>query len=309
MKATRFFGAALFAVALCAGMVSCDNEDDPGIVLDPTIQPTVVDDVLAQPTVDIDADATRPVPTVVELEASAPVTKLVIGPREVIAYLAESTPARGTTEASNVFHGTYTIGLSGFTFTVPGIGEITVPMDMIGSVLIGGLPYSIDAALATVPGTPGEVSLCRTWTNPTYRAGIYFDKLPIYGVSDTEKNGSRSIAELARTVLSRIIAEDSKFVNEGFKLLSSDIESLTFTSNKVYLVFENGRVEESSWKWVDQAKGKLSTVIDGKDVVIETRFEKGTPNKGHFVIDANCEGIGGLGAHTISGRLVCSMND
>lgn len=310
MTKNRFFYAALFAATLSFGLTSCNTKDDDEIVLDNTIKSTIAEEVLQKST-DVNIPPVEQTPAVVEMEAGAPVSKVVMcSNNKFIAYTATKS-GRAIVDGSNVFTGTYDISLAGFVINSPELGlQITIPLDLIGSVKIGDDAYAIASSLK-VPdsATPTELSICRTWSNPTYTAGVYFDKLPVYGTKVEDKAGLSSIKDLSKTVLNRIIAKDSNLRDEGFELLSSDIESLTFTSSKVYLRYENARVEESTWEWIDQSKGQLKTVIDGKDVTLEARFEKGNPNKAYFVIDANCTGVGGLGVHTLSGRLVCTMTE
>lgn len=311
MKRNHVLCFALLAATMSLGFTSCSVEDDPEIVLDNTIKPTIIDDVL-QKTATVTLPAVATTPAVVEIAAGAPVSKIVIGSDgKAIVFATNAPAARAIVDGSNVFTGTYTITAEGFVIACPELGlDIIVPADLLSDIHIGDDAYAIVSSLQ-VPASASatELSICRTWTNPIYTAGVFFDKLPVYGVKAEDKAGVASIKDLAKNVLNRILAEDSNLRNEGFELLSSDIETLTFTHDRVYVRFENGRVEESTWSWTDQTKGQLSTVIDGKNVALDVRFETGSPNKAYFVVDANCEGVGGLGVHTISGRLVCTMTD
>lgn len=310
MKKVFYLSAVLFAAPLTFGLTSCSVEDDSEIVLDDEIKPTIADEVLTKAT-DVKLQTVEQTPAVVELAENAPVSKIVIGSDgNALLYMNAQAP-RAIIDGTNVYTASYNVTAEGIVIVCEELGvNILVPADLANEVTIDNASYAILGALQ-VPAnaTAAELNICRTWKNPVYTAGVFFDKLPIYGVSAADKASVRSIQELASKVLDRIVAQDSDLRNEGFKLLSSDIESLTFTSEKVYLRFTNGKVEESTWTWTDKNKGQLKTVVDGKDVVLEARFEEGTPNKAYFVIDANCEGVGGLGVHTLSGRLVCTMTD
>lgn len=310
MKKIYFLSAALFAAILSLGLTSCSVDDDEEIVLDNTIQTTIADEVLTK-AADVTLQTVEQTPAVVELAADAPVSKIVIGTDgKAILYMNQQAP-RAIVDGANVYTAEYEVTNEGIKIVCSELGvNILVPADLVGEITFDNNSYAIIGALQ-VPATasPAEHNICRTWSHPVYTAGVFFDKLPVYGASAADKAGVNSIRELASKVLDRIVAQDSDLHDEGFKLLSSDIESLTFTNEKVYLRFTNGNVEESTWTWTNQSKGQLKTVIDGKDVALEARFEGGTPNKAYFVIDANCEGVGGLGVHTLTGRLVCTMND
>lgn len=308
MKKNCFFYAALFAAALSFGLTSCGVEDDPGIVLDDTIKPTVIDDIQKLPT-NVTLPAAKQEPAVVEMSEESPVSKILLGSDSKALVFTKSVAARAIVDGTNVYTGTYTITSEGYVVECPELGaSIIVPFDLVGDIQIGEDAYAIEESLK-VPdsATPAELSICRTWGNPSYTAGVFFDKLPVYGTKDEEKASVQSIQVLAKKVLDRIVAQDSSLRDEGFKLLSSEIESLTFTSQKVFVRFTDKRVEESVWSWTDQSKGQLKTVIDGKDVALEARFE--APNKAYFIVTANCEGVGGLGVHTLSGKLICTMTD
>lgn len=311
MKKIYFLSAALFAATFSLGLTSCSVEDDEEIVLDSTVKSTVVDDVMSKSTDNV-IPAAKQAPIEIKLASGAPISKIIIGSNaKAILYKSNAQAARAIVDGSNVYTGTYTITADGFVIACPELGaDILVPADLVSDIHIGDDAYAI-ASATEVPtsATATDLSICRTWSNPTYAAGVYFDKLPVYGVKAEDKAGVKSIKDLANAVVNRILAEDSSLRNEGFDILSSDIESLTFTADKVYLRFENGRVEESTWAWNDKSKGQLKTVVDGKDVTLDARFESGTPNKAYFIIDANCEGVGGLGVHTLSGRLICTMTD
>lgn len=309
MKVTRFFGAALCAVFLSLGMASCSNDDDKGIVLDDSVSPTVIDDILGKAT-GVGLGAIKCAPRVVELSPAAPISKIVIGSEgEALLFMPES---KAVVSGSNFYMATYEITSSDIVIVSEELGLITIPLtDVVGAAAtIDSETYKITKYME-IPkdATPTAVSIYRSWYAPTYTAGVFFDKLPIYGVTSADKVGKSKIETLKNEVLRRIIAKDSNLKDQGFKILTHDIACLTVTAENFYVVYDNGDVESSTWKWLDQAKGKLQTVIDGKEVVIDVRFEKGNPNKAYFVIDANCEGIGGLGVHTISGRIICTMSD
>lgn len=312
MKTLRFFGAALMAVTLSFGMTSCGSDDDDnGIVLDPTIKATIADVVEKYPAVEL-GKLVSVLPdgafTVSIKDAKAAITKIVVDDTKAIVYKSET---KAVVDGENVFVCQYKLEGDKIVISCPELeANITVSMDDAADILINDDPFKAELAKAPAAATPNEVSICRTWKNPGYTAGVWFDKLPIYGVQAAEQKEVKEIKVLAKSVMDKLIAKDSKLYDDGFKILSSDIESVTFlTNNVVYVVYTNGKVEESTWKWTNQANGELSTVIDGKDVALTARFQKGTPNKAYFVITANMEGVGGLGVHTLTGRLVCNLND
>lgn len=306
MKKNLFFYAALIASALSFGLVSCSVEDDPEIELDKTIKPTVIDDILAKPSA-VTLPSTDQAPIEVELSTESPVSKIVIGSDNKALLYKANVQARAIVGSTNVFTGEYTIEGDCFVIVCEELGlNIKVPMDFLDDVTINDVSYKIEETLQIpTSATTADENICRTWTRPVYTAGVFFDKLPVYGVSDADKEEVADIKVLAKRIFDRIVAENSDLRDEGFDLLSSNIESLTFTANKVYLRFEDGRVEESTWEWTDLSKNLLKTVVDGKEVALEARFE--APDKAYFIVTANCEGVGGLGVHTLSGALICKM--
>ena len=109
--------------------------------------------------------------------------------------------------------------------------------------------------------------------------------------------------------LNKLIS-DQGLKNEGFNLLRNNLTGVNFVNNgTVYFTYADGKIEESTWKWIDKTNGKLNTTLDGVNVNVVLRFKKGQPNTAYFVIDANLAGIGGLGVHTLSGQLICTMTD
>lgn len=305
MKVLRMFGAAMMAVVLSSGMVSC-GDDDEVIVLDPEIKKTIVDEVLTL-SKDVALEDAKFITTPKEVSIpKGPLKKIVFCEEEAILYVADAT--RAIVDGKNVFVCEYTMDGTNLIIENDELGTITVSMTGIMEVMIDKDSYPCEVVTLPAAATPTAVGLCRTWKNPTYQAAIFFDQLPIYGVN--EHKTYTEVKPLIEDVLDKILAQDSNLRDRSFQLLSSDIESVNFMTNgKVYLKFADGKVEESDWEWISEADGKIKTVVDGKDVVIDVRFEAGEPNKAHFVIDANCAGIDGLGVHSLSGRIIANTID
>lgn len=311
MKTFRTLGTMLLAATLSLGAISCEDAENAPIVLDPTIKPTVVDEVLAKMSDKLDAHHGEVTPFIAFPDKGAPIRKIVIA--EGGKAFLYSAPSEAITRSiiSDVITCEYKI-VDGNIVINAGkeYGDITITS--IGNavkIAIESVIYAAEKEETPAPTTESAVNICRAWSKAKYSAGIYFDKLPIYGAIDKEKVEVDDIRILKKSIMDKLVT-DTKLKDEGFKFLENNIVGINFLTNgKVYVTYSNDTVEESEWNWIDEAKGKLHTTIDGKEVDIDVRCEAGTPNTAYFIIDANLNGVGGIGKHTLSGRFVCKMTD
>lgn len=313
-KTFRMIGAAMFAAVLCFGFASCgsDSDDDP-IVLPDDIKPTVIDEALALPNEKLPDVMKEGVQRIIETtSATARLEKVVlVKGMEAIVYPKALTKAIN----DNAIVCTYTIE-GGYIVidTKSTLGEIKIPVEGAVEIVTSTGTEPAKEITLPAPSTDNAKSLCRPWGNTKFKAGVFFDKVPVWGANDSEKKDYNSIIDLKNAVVNKLI-KDSNLRDEGFKLLTNNLIAANFMSNNVvYFTYHNVQkntisVEESKWSWVDEAKGKLKTTLDNVEVNVDVRFQKGTPNKAVFIIDANLAGVGGLGVHTLSGRLVCTMTE
>ncbi|MBQ0049739.1 MAG: hypothetical protein KBT12_05855 [Bacteroidales bacterium] len=307
MKTFRFLGATFVAALLSFGFTSCNKDDAPisGVV----DLPTYIDEVLSKSTtVELGKPGIEPI--AVEVKEHPLIKSILLDSHEKATLMLHETKAFIAQE--NIIEATYNVdaATSIITINCDEFGTITLDMNSMAELVVDDEVYDIDATKVPADANTNEVSICRTWRNPTYTAGVFFDHVAIYGVSAEDKQGMDKIRTLADNVLDRLKSQNSNSFNpDEVKLLNSDIKSITFTAKKVFLHYTNGKVESSEWQWINKDKGELKTVIDGKDVFLNARFEKGTPNKAYFLIDGNFHVTGNLGSHSITGMLICVMND
>lgn len=306
MKRKTNVWVALMAMLACFAFVSCNNNEDDPIELDPTIKKTVADEVMELSPVELSKKSKTDTPIVIHFKNSdCPLEKIVILDTESLLY-----PKQTRAISSDVITCPYTI--DGDVITIKSgsaYGDIVVKLGDVIEVTINDITYTADQESLPEPDSASEVGLCRCWTNAKYSAGIYFDKLPIYGANEAEKAEKSDVRNLKDAIMNKLMAEKG-LKDEGFAFLNDNITGVNFLTNGiVYITYSSGRVEESAWKWIDEAKAKLNTTIDGVKVDVDVRFKSGTPNTAYFVIDANLQGVGGLGVHTLSGKLVCKMTD
>lgn len=305
----------MFATVLGVGFASCNDDDDAPIVLPSEIKPTVIEEALATSSEvlgDVDKDG---VEKIISVGASSyDVSEIILtkDKKALIKPKSESAAKAMTSRAiiSNSIICDYTIDGSNIIINAGGsIGKITIPLANAAQIMIQSTLVNVTYVTLLPPATNNEKSLCRPWSNPSYTAGIFVDKIPVWGAQVSEKTGCRSIMELKNLIVEKLVV-DGKIKDEGFKLLSSDLVSVNFmTSGVVYFCFSNGTMEKSTWSWTNEAKGELKTTIDNREVNVAVRFKKGTPNTAIFVIDANTNGITGTGVHKLSGRLVVTMTE
>ena len=310
MKKINLLGTAILAATLSLSAISCsDSENDP-IVLDSSIMPTVVDDVLAMSSESLGKTEKAVDPAVITPESASSIKKIVIGdgmkayiyPLGTKAINSDVIVCEYKIEDGNI------VINGGDTF-----GDITITsVENAVQIALKGMNYKGEKKETTAPKSTNEVNICRAWSNAKYSAGIYVDKLPVYGAKGNEKKETDNIVDLKNAIMEKLKTENN-MVDDGFKFLQNNITGVNFLTNgKVLISYSNGTVEESDWKWVDEANGKLTTTIDGKEVDVDVRCEaakNGKSNTIYFVIDANLEGVGNLGVHKLSGRLICKMTD
>lgn len=308
MKTIKFLGAALMAATLAFVNVSCSsNDDDDEIVLDNTIKLTTVDDAMAIASEALEAPEKTTTPSIITPDAGCSIDKIVVGDGGKAFLYAKVTKAIN----SDVIVCTYRVEDGKIIINGGSLfGDVVVTtVDNALSIAINGVLFGGTKQDTALPGSVNAVNICRAWSNATYTAGIYVDKLPIYGATASEKQEVSSIVSLKNAIMTKLKKENN-MTDEGFKFLEHNIVGINFLNNgKVYITYDNSTVEESSWRWIDESKGKLSTTIDGYDVNVDVRCTKGKPNTAYFIIDANMQGVGNLGVHTLSGRLVCKMKD
>lgn len=310
MKTINLLGTAILAATLSMSAISCTNDENDPIVLDDTIMPTVVDDVLAKSSESLDKAEKAVAPAVITPESTSSIKKIVIGdgmkayiyPIGTKAINSDVIVCEYTIEDGNI------VIKGGDTF-----GDITITsVENAVEIAFQGMNYKGEKKETTAPKSTNEINICRAWSNAKYSAGIYVDKLPVYGAKEDEKKETDNIVDLKNAIMKKLETKEG-FINDGFKFLNNNITGVNFLTNGTVLIsYDNGTVEESDWKWVDEANGKLTTTIDGKEVDVDVRCEtakNGKSNTVYFVIDANLEGVGNLGVHKLSGRLICKMTD
>jgi len=309
MKTLRFICAATLAAIMSFSITSCGTkDDDEGIVLDPTIKKTVVDEVIEMPITNINEDErTVELAKITPIKEDCPIDKFVLL-YDNNAFLFPKSGTRAFN--SGVISCTYTVqGKNIIIETGKSYGKVTIKLDAITQVYMNGETY--EASKEDIPAltSVSEKNLCRTWKNAKYSAGIYFDKLPVYGAIESEKGEVDDVRILKNAIMQKLIKEE-KLKDEGFKFLNNSIKAVNFLADGyLYITYADDTVEESKWTWKDQSAAKLNTYIDGVNVDVDVRYKTGTPNEVYFVIDANLKGVGGLGQHTLSGRLICHMTE
>lgn len=319
MKKRNIFYAAFAALAFVLGFSSCSNSDDDPIVLDPTVKTTITDLLLAEKSDVLDkplADFAVREWTVTD---DAPIAKVIISKSEkAIVYLAKEgvAPAKGTRAAAineDVIVCDYTVEGSNIVVNVAG-HTIKVSLIDYANIIVDEVAHATTSELLPAPTDNNEIALCREWKNAKYTASVYFDKLPIYGAKAEEQVELADVRTLTKNVKDKLIKNGSNGLkDEGFDMLRNNLVGVNFLNNgTVYFSYQDGKVEESSWQWVDKAAGKLKTTLDGVAVNVVLRFKKGDEGKvntAFFIIDANLKGIGGLGVHDLNGQLICKMTD
>lgn len=318
MEKRNFFYAAFVALAFVLGFSSCSNSEDDPIVIDPTVKTTITDLLLKETSEDIgkpDPDFAVREWTVTD---DAPVEKVIISKSEkAIVYLSKKAAgAKGTRAAAineNVIVCDYTMEGSNIIIQAGG-HTIKVSIIDYASIIIDEIAHATNSDLLPAPTDVNEIALCREWKNAEYTASVYFDKLPIYGAKAEEQTFIKDVRELTKKVKDKLIKDGSNGLkDEGFDMLRNNLVGVNFLNNgTVYFSYQDGKVEESSWKWIDKSKGKLNTTLDGVNVNVDLRFKKGGEgkvNNAFFIIDANLRGVGGLGVHDLNGQLICRMTD
>lgn len=310
-KTFRMIGAAMFAAMLTFGFTSCDDSDDAPINLPDDIKPTVIDEALAIVSDKLPGIDKAGIERFIESKGGM-LDKILVYKSGTAIVIPAATKA--INEEAIVCN--YEIKDDFIVITAPApIGEIkistTVAVDAAVSIILNGGTEAATEIAIPAASTDNAKSLCRPWSKAKYKAGVLFDKVPVWGAQEKEKVDYNSIIDLQNAVAKKLTT-DSDLKDNGISILSKNLIGASFASNnKVFFTFEDVRgkksIEESTWKWIDEAKGTLETTLDGEKVKIDVRFQKGTPNKAIFVIDAKVKGIGGLGVHTLSGRLVCTM--
>ncbi|MCQ2220172.1 MAG: hypothetical protein MJZ12_02195 [Prevotella sp.] len=302
MKKRNVFYAAFVAFALALGFSSCSSSEDDPIVLPDEIKPTITDEILAMPLEVLDQPKDNDEEAVISV-TDAPIEKIVLAKGKKAMIYKKTTRAIN----DNVILCSYKV--VGSDIVIEALGyTIKIGTGAVASVMIGNDEYPAKKQAIDAPAG-NEVSLCRAWGNAKYRAAVKFDQLPVYGAKADEQVEVASIIDLNKKILNKLIS-DQGLKNEGFNLLRNNLTGVNFVNNgTVYFTYADGKIEESTWKWIDKTKGKLNTTLDGVNVNVELRFKKGQPNTAYFVIDANLAHIGGLGVHTLSGQLICTMTD
>lgn len=302
MKKRNIFYAAFVAFAFILGFSSCSNSEDDPIVLPDDILPTVTDAILAMPLDVLDQPKDNDEEAVISV-TDAPIEKIVLAKGKKAMIYKKTTRAIN----DNVILCSYKV--VGSDIVIEALGyTIKIGTGAIASIAIDEILYSAKKQAIDAPAG-NEVSLCRAWGNAKYRAAVKFDQLPVYGAKADEQVEVASIIDLNKKILNKLIS-DQGLKNEGFNLLRNNLTGVNFVNNgTVYFTYADGKIEESTWKWIDKTNGKLNTTLDGVNVNVVLRFKKGQPNTAYFVIDANLAGIGGLGVHTLSGQLICTMTD
>lgn len=307
MKTIKILGMTLIAAILGFTTVSCSDSDNAPIVLDDSIPPTTVDDALAIVSEVIAATDSKGVLSSISPASDCAIGKIVAGYGKAFIFKSGATRAIN----SDVIVCEYKVE-NGKLIINGGaeFGEIVVTtVDNAVSIAFQGMMLPGTKEDLAPAKSDSEISICRAWSNATYTAGIYVDKLPIYGAKPEEKVERSSIIELKDAIMNKL-QKDNKMTDDGFKFLAHNIVGLEILTNgKLYISYDNGNVEESDWRWISEKDGKFTTTIDGKSVNVDVRYKAGDPNTAYFVIDANLEGVGNLGVHELSGRLVCRMTD
>lgn len=318
MKKRNIFYAAFAALAFVLGFSSCSNSDDDPIVLDPTVKTTITDlllaeksDVLDKPLADFDVREWI-------VTDDAPIAKVIISKsKKAVVYLSKKkdASAKGTRAAAineDVIVCDYTVDASGNIVVNVAGHTIKVSIEDYANIIVDEVVHATTSELLPAPTDNNEIALCREWKNAKYTASVYFDKLPIYGAKAEEQVELADVRTLTKNVKDKLIKSGSNGLkDEGFDMLSNNLVGVNFLNNgTVYFSYQDGKVEESSWQWVDKAAGKLKTTLDGVAVNVVLRFKKGDKgNTAYFIIDANLKGIGGLGVHDLNGQLICKMTD
>lgn len=303
MKKRNVFYAAFVAVALALGFSSCSSSEDDPIVLPDEIKPTITDEILAMPLEVLGQPVENDEEAVYSI-TDAPIGKIVLAKGKK-AMVYKNTTVRAIND--NIIICNYKVVGTDIVIEAAGY-TIKIGTGAVASVVIDEMVYSAKKQAIDAPAG-NEVSLCRAWGNAKYRAAVKFDQLPVYGAKADEQVEVASIIDLNKKILNKLIS-DQGLKNEGFNLLRNNLTGVNFVNNgTVYFTYADGKIEESTWKWIDKTNGKLNTTLDGVNVNVVLRFKKGQPNTAYFVIDANLAGIGGLGVHTLSGQLICTMTD
>lgn len=308
MKKRNFFFAAFMAVTLAFGFTSCSSSDDDPIIIDPTIKETIKDEILKLPIDVLDAPQADGAVEKYTIE-SAPIESVILTKSDkAIVKINPLTKAFN----DNVIVCNYTV--EGTNIVIKA-GKYTIKVNMldVANIIIDDQPYSCTTEELPEPTEANEISLCREWKEAKYTASLYFDKLPVWGAKTEEKKELSDIRELNNKVITKLI-KDSNLRDEGFKMISNNLTGVNFVSNgTVYFTYQDGKIEESTWKWKDKKNAKLTTTLDGKEVTIDIRFKKGASadkvNTVYFIIDTKIEGVGGLGVHELTGQLICKMTD
>lgn len=308
MKTLHRIGISFMAIALCLGAVSCGNDEDDPIVLNPDPDQTSdpIAELVSQPVNPLSQTTGKANTFIINiLDDNAPFNRLTLTEDHVV--YAESGNLRSAplqTRATN--HSTL---VGSYVTKSDGIIEVTLPditpftLEINGdnaTMLFGNTSYMCEKENVTTPTTGVEVSLVRHWTNPTYQAIVMFDKLVVYDKTAT------NVLDLQADLLKALNKED-----KDFEVLQDNMKRIYFVNNGTcFIEYDKKGIEISTWSWVDKTAGRLKTVISGKSVEVDIRFTAGEPNKVSFII-SNVEEFNVLKAnnHTISGRLVVEMKD
>lgn len=308
MKKTFLF-AAFMAVALAFGFTSCSSSDDDPIDLPKDILPTITDNLLAMVSENLSAEESGVPSKVITLsDVKAPIEKLILS-KSMKAILYKNPLTKAIND--NVIVCNYEIEGTNIIIKVDGY-TIKVSMTDMNNIIIDEQVFAVTTNTLPEPTAVNDINLCREWKDAKYTAAIKFDNLPVWGAKTEEQTEFADVRELNRKVINKII-KDSSLKDEGFNMLRNNLVGVNFVNNgTVFFSYQDGKVEESTWKWVDASKGKLNTTLDGKNVNVDLRFKKGEagkPNTAYFIIDANLAGVGGLGVHHLTGQLICKMTD